>query len=639
MTTRRPTVLVVGDSASASLGVVESTYPELLAAGRLPIHVRNAALVGMTSADALACFPALLRDLAPGDAVVLCLGHCDAAGYGPLKPRFPVLGPSLRRLIQPWYQSLSPWSVRTSPFEFSPQTGDLDLLPCVPADEFEANLCDLVRAARSRRVKVILLNPFGRRWFPPANHTPCSLFIRLFGADEHHPFPASGGTDDVRHALTVHQAGQLEAARWLYGSLRNNADPTTRCLALNNEAEIAFSRGETERAIGLCGRASRETTPLAVLPAFNRALALRRAGFTAAADRAADAVLEADRGSYRITAAHRAAAGRVAEALEGPDLVYRDLAELLAPDDVIDYCHPTPSAHRRIAAMLEDVLVESLGIRRSPEASAGSFSARYGNPDSALGGDEDFFDHFHLRSSSAAAPPSELPRAASIDYERILAAASGQEAPPDGLDRSDLDTLSHPILGLPALLAAAPRVEPTDRGVAPSFYRLRLGASLLADAEARSRAVTASPRLDDLLPRASRIQQWSVALGIADKLVTRDLVKRAVADDIRSGKALERVDLRLARALGPENRPGNRWRTSRSWFFREALWFGTPSTPWIFCDREGIAAAAESLVVLDALAESASIRGEARRRLLELGNRLPNPAQAPGEAPREAAAS
>lgn len=626
MTTRRPTVLVLGDSASASVGVVEETYPELLAHGRLPLRVINAALIGMTSLDATALLPRLLDELAPGDAVVVCLGHCDAAGFGPLKPRFPVLGAPLRRLLQPWYQSLNPWSIREAPYRFAPRSSAIELLPCVAPDEFEANLADLVRLSRRRGLRVLILNPFGRRWFPPANHTPCSLFLRVFGSGERHAFPAGAGGDDVLHALSQHQEGHDEAAAWLYRRLLESSDPTTRAVAMNNLAEIAFARGELDRAIGLAGRASREPTPVAVLPAYNRALALRQLGFVDAANRAADAVLDEDRGSYRISPAHRAAAARVAERYASEDCLYIDLADVLSEDDVLDYCHPTPSGHRRIADAAEPVLARWFELRPAKTDENGVFETRLGNPDAALGGDEDFLDHFHLRGEASAAgsvstvQPTSAPEPG---YDRVLAAISGDAAPPDGMDRAACDTLAHPLLGLSALRARVTSSEPTDRGAAPSFFRLRLGASLFSDPRGHARAVKEYPALSGLVPRPRRVREWCRSLGIEGRTVPLATLREAVATSVESGELFARIERRLDLALAdPQGRAGTRARTSRSWFFREALWFGTPSSPWCFGDREGVAAAAESLVAIDLLTDSDAIRAKAAGALERLAGRI-----------------
>ncbi len=614
--------MVIGDSAAASLGVVAETFPEILGRGRLPRRVINAALVGMTSADAVALFDGLARDLEPGDAVVICLGHCDASGFGPLKPRFPFLAPILRRAIQPWYQSLNPWSVRSSPYEFTSRTSFVETLPCVAPDEFEANLGDLVRRARRRRLRVILLNPFGQRWFPPANHFPSALFLRVFGGAEHHPFAASGGSE-LPHALSEHQAGHLEAAQWLYRKIRAEGGPTARCVAWNNEAEIAFSRGDAERALGLCRRAAAEETPLALVSRFNKALALRKLGFADAAERTAAAVLDDDRGSYRISSAHREAARRVADACAGPDLSYLDLAELLEPDDVMDYCHPTPAGHGKIAEAIEERLSQGESASPTGDPCASLVEYRYGNPDYALGGDEDFFDHFHLRVSPPDPRPASLAdRSRAVPYERILAAQSGLAPLPDGVDRGGLDVLAHPFLGWSRLLAFAPPEEPTDLGAAPSFYRLRLGASVLADGEARNNAVKAAPNLDPILPRPDRLESWIHAIGVSECCLEKRALKEAVEDGLKSGAIFDRIEARIARALGEGHQPGNRWRTSRSWFFREALWFGTPSSEWIFLDREGIAAAAESLVMIDAIADEESTRTRARERLAALGDEV-----------------
>lgn len=575
-------ILILGDSALASLGGVFSNAVDMMAAqGEYEREVRfeNGSAVGMTAADAWWHFLRATRRQ-HFDAVIVYAGNCDACGHGYVKPPSPrALAALVSRGSTAWFRRRSSLARRNPPLQFVAH--DLAARPmrrCVTPGAAAGFIRKIATQAGARRQHVFVVCAASNLRFPPANNTGNGIFYKIFGVREFLTYRAEGSASRLVEALHLHRALQLDAAAALYAAIaQEHRDTELGAIAANNSAAICFDRADYDAAARLLDTGTPPPAPLRPLLLFNRAVLAEATGDPVRALDLFQQAREADAGTYRVTSAYHAALSQ----LQDSRYLHRiDLCGVLGDTDFMDYCHPTEDGHRKVAAHLRAAIESQLHL--APGSRRPQLISRPLNPDAYAGARGGFFEYFNVvPAADPVFAAAVLAQAVAEPYAETLERDAFGAAGPR--DRTIARILAHPLCGTPGFLRASPPVAAVDQGALPELYALRHLQALYGRLHERPEVARALGEAARLLPQPERLAAWWPSLGAVP--CPEDAELAAVAGRLDTAAILSRVAhlLRTSLARGPV--VCARLRTITYWFLREAMLFGTASHPSMYFDR------------------------------------------------------
>ena len=591
------TILVLGDSLACGLGLYSTGFLDILSETEgfdQPLRVLNPASFNCTSADILAQYRDLPRERLP-DALVIALGNCDPCGFGYRKKAALRNRPKRSAALQRRHHQAHGLLRRNPPFLFRRMAGTGGR--AVPVDEFKANLDTLLRRTAKDGIPVILVIPSSNPHFPPANNLGNFFCYNIFGLDAALPHNGMGEDVELLRVLRQDAAGRLEEARTGYEELAHRQDEI-RAIALNNLASLAFRASDWPAAETLLGRALEQAGPGSLLIRYNQALLALARNRESEAERLFQEIREEDFATYRINAAYENA---LAETASGFGHVTSIGMPGRGTRDYVDYCHPMPGVHKRLARELAQALGKALSLGSGPHAP--EIRQLAWNPDRAAGFKTDFFTHFGITVPPHAHWCRELSKKAeefSGKYSRLLACAGHMTK--DTLLNAENVILAHPLFGCPAFLNRIHPKERSDQGRVPELFFLRLMRPLYQRYEASPELSRRMGRAAPLVPSHRKTSRWFGNLGLENK--PPDLAALEKAHQCLDWEAvLDRCKALLAHHLEQEPSYGLKYRSISYWFMREAILFGTPSSPLMLCRRLDLLKLADTCLFHFALAD------------------------------------
>ncbi|MEW5775087.1 MAG: hypothetical protein AB1916_16340 [Thermodesulfobacteriota bacterium] len=618
MSRQRKHLLVLGDSASVSIGGLCRNYVDLFpvrCSYDHPLLVLNASSIGTCAPDALA----VLRDVVAEervDAAVVYVGNCDASAYGPAKAsRF---ASGLARAMGKSVAAPRPdWVPRRNRFCHYDPAPWLPSGRSVTPQDYGKFLAELGRECAKRSIPLFAFNPAANSRFPPGNN--CGNFLCYSLLDARCGFTFHGPAESpLLEALGLDAAGRSGPAGDAYARIAAApGDPEAGLIASNNLAVLRWAGGRQEEAVRLFEDAAAAGSPMSSIPAYNRALAALVRGEADMAERWFSRAMEDDLGSYRATEAYRESLVRALGGAHRGAAAVLDLKECLAPGAFIDYCHPDQDGHAAIFGWLEPRLRTLLGLGPGPHRP--EIRQLPANPDRSLGHSGDFFTHYGL----AVRPDPTwyralLTEAGSAPYAEILRQADG--VVPDAELRKRLALLSHPVFGLPAFLESSQPTAWTDQGRVPELYFLRHMLSLYRLLAEQPERLDGFPRCRGIVLRPELLDRW-----LPERLTgaAPDLNRLAQAGaGLDPNLVADRILTLLAHMLSHEPSLHVRVRTITWWFFKESIIFGTPSHPSLLHRRLDVLKALDSCLVMRHALSSTPERAGAFGDLLGLLERV-----------------
>ncbi|MFI9560301.1 hypothetical protein [Nonomuraea endophytica] len=500
-------------------------------------RVENHAVPGFTSADAARYFARTPGG--PWDVVVVHLGNNEA--YQQMRK-----GAYRRWLTVP---RPSRNGVRAERLVLS-ETEDDAPVATTPR-QFRANLESIVRTARRRGTRVILLNPIANPCFPPGLMGANAGFHRIVGMHWRLAESMTGRGPAARaliDAIAVQERGDLATAAAGYRHLAGGDGPVA-AIARNNLAVVLDRQGDHRGSLAILHRLVTGGGAAGAAASYNLARIHARAGCADEAHRYAASAVELDGHLYRVKDAYRRQV-TIVSARAGVEAV--DLAQL-GPMDFVDYCHPGPRGHRAIATAIAAIAAR-LGTP-APEPAAGYFCV-YPSPNAFFDPVATLFDYYSIDPDVDG---REVKREAAALLSRTREASGVWHWPdPDSdLQARILNTfrhaVSHPIVTCPDDLRDALPRHGWEIGAFPEFYLYRLLAAGAEAAVHRDRILSRTPLEEMERPRRD------------------DAYCRRVLDKVRTGLAREPALFTDSRA--------ERIATIRYWYTREAFRYGTHSRP------------------------------------------------------------
>ncbi|WP_196942700.1 hypothetical protein [Streptomyces sclerotialus] len=443
--------------------------------------------------------------------------------------------------------------------------------------EFGRNIESIVRAARHRRTRIVLINPVANHRFPAALMGSNAPFYRFVGLDNSWSgtLKANGTPSDLLiEAIGAHERGEAATALDRYRRLMDRPSRAAT-IATNNLAVLLDEQHGGDRPLTMLRQLAGADGASGAVAAFNLSRMLDRRGRHEEAFEYAQLAVERDSNLYRAKSAYRQHITHLS-AYDHVDVI--DLAQVLAPGDFVDYCHPTAEGHRAIAEAINERLPG--GPRSGSERDAG-YHCVHPNTDAFFDIGRTMTDRFAI---DTRAEGGDVQRATAVmvdgarEPEGPGAAAATPEwpVPESDVQANVVHTLRfafrHPMITSLADVRRAPPVHGWETGRFPEFYLYRLLHGYAAMAEAR--------RLDGLPDAAG--SHWQLAPDIHRERILPDLpfdrVAEPAPDVAYCRRVLDRVRHHLAGhpALFEDTR-AERIARVKFWYLREGFRYGTHS--------------------------------------------------------------
>jgi tetratricopeptide (TPR) repeat protein len=578
-------VLVLSDSVLSSLGSCFENALDCFCkklSYDIPLRFCNPSAAGMTSADAYANFVELAKRRR-FDALILSVGNCDASAYGFQKPKTLFRHRGFHaRMRNALYKRRNPLARGKHPLQFVIYDIAANRLrECVSPRDCETFISLIIAHAAKRSIPVILLNPVSKAYFPPCNTMGNSLFYKVVNVHDDHPYRGGEAARALTDALSLHGAGALHEALDAYRELEHvRGNDELRSIAANNAGAVYAEWKDYEAALSSLDRVSPIRNALYPIVLFNKAVISMIAGDETEARKYFLASFDQDRGTYRISRAHRDAVKRVSG--RGGSLVYTiDAAEILSDSDFVDYCHPGEAGHARLCGMLQPALESALHLGSGPCKPRIEYVPL--NPDRYAGARSNFFEHFGIVAATDGAFCRRISAdAEAMPYERIVDAAFPFQDDPQSRARATI--LAHPLFGCAAFLRLSPPDVPADQGLLPELYFLR---HMIPIYERMKSDESFHRRLEgsrELVPKFEKIMVWWDSLArYAGHTDARRLA--GIYSCLDAEEVLRRTVHLLRRTISREPVAADKYRTTALWWFRESLIFGSASHYSMLFDR------------------------------------------------------
>lgn len=579
-------IVLLGDSTSMTVGLDRRTYPFLLAdTPRWPARTTfvNASLPGFTSADACAFYFHFAERLAGLRAVILFLGHCDAASTELPKRRYTFL----RQLRSAFRQRIGLQAKRTTlrnrltPYEWNAGYDPTLEAPEDPAD-FESNLRRVIQACRRRDVSVILVRPQAHRLFPPGVGKGNFIFYRYLGLRDRFAPWVKLEDERFNRASRLHDDGRQDEAMSIYRAILEESGPLSDSpeyllVVTNNYAVAAAEAGRHAEARVLLELLLNERGARREIVLFNLAELARIRGDDVERRALLDQACESDHSLYRVRQPYLEAVDRLAA--EFKDSIRSvDMRELVPQSMFVDHCHPRPAGQERLAQAMSEAFT---AVRLRGESRAVIENRLY-NPELALGNRAEFFGYF---KTFAPYSPDQIGRW--IDRP---------EDAPEELGHARQYFLKHPFFTDPRDIAHYRPRYPSDVGRFPEYFIIRHTIPYLRLLERLPRLRDAFQDGDGLL-HASEDLLRILPPAARSQVESADPAVDAEYEGPHVDAVLQRVRSELTAHLLRGPQIYERMKTTLYWYFRETLRFGAHSRASMRYDRVFLEYAAESLAM------------------------------------------
>ena len=591
-------ILILSDSFATCLGCFDGNFVDFIARDygfNEQINIINPSTFNMTSADALTYIRQQVGEK-PLDCVIIALGNCDSCGFGvPKKRSFLRPGKPFRKTVHA--RNKYPILQRNKPFYFTSKGSPPKQPRVVSPGDFKKNLRDIIRIAQKATASVIVCNLKGNDLFPPDNNTGNFSFYKLFGVPTHFEYSGNGHSRPVLKALHLHDTGQLKAAAQTYETLLGSGDQETMSLALNNMAALHFDNSEYEEALAKLEKIPLKGNAMAATVLYNKSKAYSKINEQDKSDACLEAARTRDFGTYRIGDDYRTAAQQAGNRKQ---VKFLDLDEFITPTSFTDYCHPDRHTHATIAKEIVKTICSQINVGKGEHKPVVKYIPI--NPDCSAGFESDFFWHFKIATEPDALAATAI-ATAKDSYDSILKTAFRFVRDPKLTPYYTI--LSHPLFGSESYLQQVHPIRRTDVGRVPELFFMK---NMLPIYKAMSQGKINTKweiEILEFLPSYGKLHQWLGAARIPAEPSSLEKTRKD-HDNVDWLDVAARSRKMLGRLSQGEPEVGNKVRSITYWFMREAIIFGSVSTPLMLCNRMHILKLVETLAYFFAFATEAS---------------------------------
>jgi hypothetical protein len=608
------TVLILGDSASMTLGAGREGYVHKLADSPIwgeGISILNASLAGFTSSDAVKFFFDRRKSFGELKCVIIYLGHCDSFASEMLKRRYDgkqrfVM--SARRLFGAAQAKLRLVNGLRH-FRWNSQF-DQEIERVISVEDFAFNIGKIVADCRRRGIPTILVRPEAHVFFPAGVGKGNFIFYHYLDLPGRVSSQLQIEDARLREAIRAYEEGQYDEARQRYLKILSQGGPLVgnleyQTLVAHNYAICLVHLDRIDEARLLLNLLTRERGARREIALYNLAMIEKRTDPAKGFDVALRNAYDADYSMYRVHEEYKTAIDNIARSNRNVSVLR--LGELLTDDDFIDHCHPMPGAHTKIADGIARLLPEN--VRGSTITSVEN---RLTNPEYALGRDAEFYRYFNAFSTLTPADIAhQLGKIASDPDPAVMERQIGMAH--EDIKRAFEYYKLHPCFADPRYVLLLKPNRPSDFGRFPEFFICRVLIPFLRRIEDEPRLAklfTSSSRLLRTCEDMVRILPESARTSVPAELP--DLSEEIAVQWIRAILAASGDALRQHLSRGV--RIHERLISTIFWYFREMLRFGSYSRVSMRYERVGLEFIAEALAVAVVLDDrygqnfSASIR-------------------------------
>ena len=384
-------VAIIGDSSSSGIGMGKQTYPyclyELMQRHE-GIEVNNFSVPGLTSSDACMLYHSKLKKEAFA-YLVIYLGNNEGA-QGPSKPYVNYYAWAAGKIFRKKKTSFKDYAYKKK-YVFNANIA-FENGPIVKVADFIRNIESILKDAEKRNMRTILINPAANKRFPGGLGNKNAVFFKLVGCMDKRAYLLEPTDESSRHlieGMKFQEEGMYNKMFISYGKISGSTGRNPASFVARNNTAVYYASNEFSKArqafMDLVGFYNGKYDPIIY---FNLHLLYKKNEKKEEAALYLGLAYESDTSLYRVRKPYREA---ISKASENCNATCLDLEDVLDEKDFIDYCHPTPEGHSKIALRLKEVIAGKTGQKTE---------SRYQNffitPDYYNNPGDDIIDYYFL---------------------------------------------------------------------------------------------------------------------------------------------------------------------------------------------------------------------------------------------------
>jgi hypothetical protein len=594
------TILILGDSTSASLGMNQHTHHMILANKNIwPLNtiILNCSMPGMTSADCNAFYKKLSIEKKKSiQAIFIYLGNCDTIAVEYPKKRYTTYKHFKYNLFNK-LNKIDKKKLKNSLLLFE-WNKNIDLTREIPetSEDFEYNIRNIISKANYYNSKVILVNTKANKNFLPGLAKGNFLFYKYFGIKD--KLASKIIIDDPRFisALQYHENEEYHKALKQYKIILE--DPievkmgqSYPLMVLNNYAVCLADLGKFEEAKELLNLYLTEKFSRKEIGYYNQAMIEKEENNIKKSLENLEYSYESDTYMYRIRKPYQDVLSKI---INEEKVLSIDLEKYIKDFHFQDHCHLLPSGQILLSKVIQNTYAK-IGIKGNEKAKI--VNDLY-NPDLGNGNISRFEKYFKVNSSINVQRLNK-------QFQRYFNNFQGQSLEEYELNQLNISNsiqdayfyfLKHPLFNNKEDFNEINFIK-SDIGRFPENFHYRFLASYIKEIEISHTNLIQSYNEGQFLIHCAadfkKIHLEQTGLNDLTCVVIENFSKS------RLEIILESINQKLIAHLACGNTFYNRIKTTIFWYFRESLRFGFHSRHSMNYDRVLLENIAESLLIVE----------------------------------------
>jgi len=595
-----PTILILGDSTSMTVGLERKSYPYLLSGRALwpeGTRIVNTSQPGITAADAAAFFFRFGKEYTDLKAVIVYLGNCDANATELRKGRITPIKLAAQQIreamgIRPRKTILRNKLMR---MEWNDRyDGSFERVEA--SEDFEYNLARIINACRHRSIPVVLVRPRANRSFPAGVGKGNFAYYHYFPFASHLAAGLSHPDQRFLSAFAAYEDGSFDECRRMYKEILETGSSSVEraeypLIVTHNYAMACARQGRNGESLALLELLLKEPAVRREIVFFNKAYILKSMGDQAGAEESLSEAYSSDSSMYRVQQSHLDAIDRLAFA--NKDIVRLVDMSVFCDDDFIDHCHVVSAAQEKLADMIEKALRDKNAIRGTMSA---HIEPRLLNLELALGNTASFFGYYRVYANVTT---DQIRRDINTLRRDIGEGETLSDRALSMISDSVAKTVEycrrHPCFADIRDFLHLPPETQLDVGRFPEYFLMRRLAPYLEAAIHEAPAAQVLSSVPGLL--RSGVALSNIIPAAAGGAVLEIPQIDGIVDKAWAARIISEVHSSLRKHLEQGPRIYERLETTIFWYFREVLRWGPHSRVSMRYERMVLEFMAESLAV------------------------------------------
>jgi len=599
-------IIILGDSTSMTVGVEKASYLFLLSSMKIwPSNTKiiNCSMPGFTSTDACAFFFNNIDSFGGIKSVIIYLGNCDTMSSELNKGKYTFkrqIQSKLSLIFKKKYKKVK-LKNRLTYMEWD-SNFDGEIESPVSVTDFSYNISRIVKFCNNKNISVVLVNPIAHKNFPSGTGKGNFIFYNYMDISDDMSEQLIVPDKRFAEALRCYRDGDfLEASRLYKDILANTSELSEnleyQTIIVNNYAICMAKCGNYSEAEQLLNLMLKERGCRREIILYNLAVLAKVQGDTHLYSKLLTESYESDKSMYRIRQLYKNAIDAISNEYKSVRTI--NMADFIDDHDFVDHCHLLPSAQKKFANVLKDLLSH-------PELQGNSnmeISNFLYNPEYGLGDNQTFNEYFRVHSSI---PESKIKEAFLSILEGVKSSGADYVIPddlPTDIKYAIEYYQRHPCFKRLYDIAVAEPKYQTDVGRFPELFLTRYIIPYVKEIENKAKLnelfsielklLRNSDDLINLLPNRIKVLGFVSPPEIENSYASEwcDLIITNVCNELR--KHLEK-----------KNQIGNRLKSTIYWYFRETLRFGSHSRVSMRYERLILEYTTEALAVAVVLKHS-----------------------------------